>query len=173
MSRAPAVLFAAALACGLSACGAGGSSGRTPLAVGCTSGSSYSGARAGDCVAGTAHRFIVAVDGYEVLVGNWKRVTDDAGRHLICAGVNVEDVATSPVPVRPSQFSLTPPGGRARAAAAAATNGLVAAALGPSQQEGGTICWSDPGTAGQYVAAFNPPVRSPHRGIWLIRFVAR
>jgi hypothetical protein len=142
------------------------------LAVGCTGGTAYAGSRAGDCAAGSAHRFVVAVDGYEVLVGNWKRSTDDTGRHLICAGVNVEDVATTRVPVRPSLFALTPPGKRTETATSAPTNGLASVGLGPGQQEGGGVCWSDPGSAGQYVASFIPPVRSPHRGIWLIRFVA-
>ena len=161
-----------ALAAGLAACGGGGSTAGTPLAVGCASGASYSGARAGDCLSGSAHRFVVAVDGYEVLVGNWKRTTDDTGRRLVCAGVNVEDVATTAVPVRPSLFALNPPGGRTEPALPAQSNGLVTVMLDPSQQVGGSICWPDPGVGGQYVAAFNPPVRSPHRGIWLIRFLA-
>lgn len=169
MGRAAAVVV---LVAALAACGTGGPAGKTPLAVGCTSGTSYAGSRTSDCLAGPAHRFVVAVDGYEVLVGNWKRTTDDAGRHLICAGVNVEDVATTAVPVRPGLFAVSPPGGRTETAATAQTNGLAAAVLGPGQQEGGSVCWSDPGTGGQYVAAFNPPVRSPHRGIWLIKFVA-
>ena len=168
MFRAAAVV---ALVAGLCACG-GGQSRDTSLAVGCAGGTAYAGKRAGDCPAGPAHHFVVAVDGYEVLVGNWKRTTDDAGRNLICAGVNVEDVATTSVPVRPSLFALAPPGGRSETAVAAETNGLVAAALGPGQQEGGGVCWPDPGTGGQYVASFNPPVRSPHRGVWLISFVA-
>lgn len=156
----------------LAACGGSGPSQRGPLAVGCTSGGSYAGARSGDCLAGPAHHYVVAVDGFEVLVGNWKRATDDAGRHLICAGVNIEDVATSPVPVRPSLFSLLPPGGREEVAGPARSNGLVDTVLAPTQQVGGSVCWSDPGAGGQYVAAFNPPVRSPHRGVWLISFVA-
>lgn len=160
------------LAVALTACGTGGPSGQTPLAVGCRGGTTYAGSRAGDCPAGPAHRFVVAVDGYEVLVGNWKRTTDDAGRHWICAGVNVEDVATTAVPVRPALFALTAPDGRTETAASAPTNGLTAAVLGPGQQEGGSVCWSDSGAGGQYVASFNPPVRSPHRGIWLINFVA-
>ena len=139
--------------------------------MGCTPGS-YPGQRAGDCLAGAAHRFVVAVDGYEVLVGNWKRTIDDTGRRLICAGVNVEDVATSAVPVHASLFHLRPPAGASQAAGASESNSLATTVLSPTQQEGGSICWSDHGTGGQYVASFDPPVRTPHRGIWLISFVA-
>lgn len=161
----------------LAGCGGGGGSGSgTAASVGCQPSGvpAYAGRRAGDCLAEPAHHYVVAVGGYEVLVGNWKRATDDAGDHLICAGVNVEGVAGSPVDVEPSQFRLLTPTGRTETARDDPSNGLAPARLSTGAQEGGSVCWPDPGSGGQYVAGFLPRPSDPStgpRGVWLITFL--
>jgi hypothetical protein len=161
----------------LAACGGGGSSPALE-AVACAPAGTvhYAGARRGDCVASSPHHFVVAVDGYEVLVGNWKRTVDDAGQHLICAGVNVEDVASEPEVVSVAQFSLLTPTGVSEAGSPAITNGLGALPLASGNQEGGSVCWADPGLGGQYEAVFSPgPAAAGEppatRAIWLISFL--
>ncbi len=161
----------------LGACGSGGAraglNSAASASIGCVAPSRpvYAGARQGDCLAGAAHNFVVAVRGYEVLVGNWKRTTDDAGHRLICAGVNIEDVGPLPVEVRPSEFRLQAPSGRVETAAAATSNGLAAGRLSTGAQEDGSVCWADPGQGGQYVARFAPTATDPHNGVWLISFL--
>jgi hypothetical protein len=121
-------------------------------------------------VATAAHHFVIALAGYEVLVGNWKRATDDRGQRLICAGVNVENVSHTPESVSASQFQLVDPQGRLPPPRPPLSNALPTRRLQPAQQEGGTICWSDPGSGGQYAGTFSPsPVGE--RGVWLISFL--
>ena len=161
----------------MSACGQGSSrAGTDPAAsvsIGCVPPTppADAGARPGDCLAGSVHHFVVAVDGYEVLVGNWKRTTDDAGHRLICAGVNIEDVGALPVDVRPSEFHLRAPYGLTEKARADTSNGLAGGRLPTGAQEGGSVCWADPGQGGQYIARFVPPDPGAHDGVWLISFL--
>ena len=162
----------------LGACGQGSSpqAGPDPAAsvsIGCVASThpAYAGARPGDCLAGAAHHFVVAVDGYEVLVGNWKRTTDDAGHRLICAGVNIEDVGALPIDVRASDLHLQAPSGMTETARADTSNGLVEGRLPTGAQEGGSVCWADPGEGGRYVARFVPPDPGAHDGVWLISFI--
>lgn len=175
------VLRGAALLSGLApllaACGGNGPA-RALEAVACAPAGTvhYAGAGRHDCVATAAHHFVVAVDGYEVLVGNWKRTTDDAGRRLICAGVNVEDVASVPESVTVGQFSLRTPSGAVEKGSPAITNGLASRRLTSGSQEGGSVCWSDPGLGGQYQAVFTPGPAAPGspaptRAVWLISFL--
>ena len=173
--RVAAVAASALLSSGLAACG-GGPAAPVLSAVGCgpARSVSYAGARASDCVASAAHHFVVAVSGYEVLVGNWKRATDDSGRHLICAGANVEDVSGQPLPVSAALFGLRVPSGATEEGAPSTTNGLAGRRLAPGEQEGGSVCWSDPGAGGQYQALFSAPAAtgaSPPRAVWLITFL--
>ncbi|MHB1446429.1 MAG: hypothetical protein ACYCZV_12335 [Acidimicrobiales bacterium] len=162
----------------LGACGQGSSAraGLDPAAsvsIGCVAPThpTYAGARPGDCLAGATHHFVVAVDGYEVLVGNWKRTTDDAGHHLICAGVNIENVGALPIEVRASELRLQAPSGKIETARADTSNGLAGGRLPTGAQEGGSVCWADPGQGGQYVARFVPPDPAAHDGVWLISFL--
>lgn len=178
--RTVAALLGPLLVTALGAASCGGARAAVPSgAVGCAPAGSvqYSGARPGDCVASAGHHFVVAVDGYEVLVGNWKRTTDDLGRHLICAGTNIEDVGQAPERLLPAQLELRTPDGTIEPGAPAVTNGLTAGRLHPGQQEGGSVCWPDPGLGGQYQAVFVPPAAKPGgqgaRAIWLITFLPR
>ena len=163
-------LGAIGLLAALAGCGTGSPAARAPLAVGCTRGPSYPGQRAGDCLAGSAHRFVVAVDGYEVLVGNWKRYTDDQGRHFVCAGVNVENLAPGVQPVSAGQFRLRTPAGHVETGQPAPSNGLASRSLSNQVQQGGGVCWPDPGTGGLYVGSFEPAAGQP-RGVWTVTFL--
>lgn len=160
-------------ACGSASPSGAGSDPAGSVSIGCVAPSRpvYAGARRGDCLAGAAHHFVVAVQGYEVLVGNWKRTTDDAGRRLICAGVNIEDVGPLPVDVRPADFRLQVPSGPVETAGADTSNGLAAGRLSTGAQEDGSVCWVDPGQGGQYVARFAPTPTGTDNGVWLISFL--
>ena len=110
------------------------------------------------------------MDGYEALMGNWKRYTDDQGHHLICAGVNVENLASEPQRVAPTQFRLRTPAGVVESGQAAPSNGLSAKRLSTGVQQGGGVCWADPGAGGVYVGSFEPTTGAA-RGVWTITFL--
>ena len=169
------LLPVASAACGGSAGpGSGPGAGDLTRSAGCqppgAPGATYPGARAGDCVASSAYHFIVRVDGYEALVGNWKRYTDDQGRKFICAGVNVENLAPVSQPVAASQFHLVTPSGTSEAGQTAPSNGLPARSLPTGVQQGGGVCWPDPGQGGLYAGTFEPG-SGGRRGVWTISFL--
>lgn len=129
----------------------------------------YAGREAGDCVGYAAHHFIVEVDGYEALMGNWKRYTDDQGNRLICAGVNVKDLSATAQPVSAGQFHLRSPSGATAVGRPAPSNGVPSRLLAHGVQQGGGVCWPDHGQGGQYVGTFEPGGAA--RGVWLVSFL--
>lgn len=156
----------------LAACGGGSapqSSGSTLRWCRPSANPTYPGQRSGDCVGYARYRFIVQVDGYEVLMGNWKRYTDDQGHRLICAGVNVEDVASDAQHLSAGQFMLRDPSGATARGTPAPSNGLPARLLPHGVQQGGGVCWPDSGRGGPYVGSFEPG--GPERGVWLVSFL--
>ena len=173
MLSALAVLVAVGLLAGLAGCGGGPPASAAVAERGCHQGpgGSYPGPRAGDCLSDPRYRFVVVVDGYEALVGNWKRFTDDQGRRLICAGVNVENLAPVPHAVAARQFHLRDPAGRVETAAPAPSNGFPDRTLRTGVQQGGGVCWPDDPRGGRYVASFEPGPGT-RRGIWLVSLLA-
>ena len=184
MARPSAVLALLALVLsGAGLAGCGGSAGSTAggpgtgdpsTSAGCQSTAAvkpYPGQQPGDCVGYSAFHFIVRVDGYEVLMGNWKRYTEDQGRRFICAGVNVENLASDAQAVSAGQFRLRTPAGAVETGQAAPSNGLATRRLDNGVQQGGGVCWPDPGAGGLYVGSFEPGTGEP-RGVWTVTFLA-
>src|SRR5581483_4199964 len=89
VARLPAAVAAALVLSGAGLAGCGGASSSTAggpgtgdpsVSAGCQPASAvkpYPDPRPGDCVGYAAFHFIVRVAGYEALMGNWKRYTDD------------------------------------------------------------------------------------------------
>jgi hypothetical protein len=85
----------------------------------------------------------------------------------LCADVTLHNRSSDTKAYSQLFWELRPPGGGSQGTNLGASGTLGTGTLTPGSDARGTVCFSDPGTSGQYVLIWHPIALSIDRGIWL------
>ena len=136
----------------------------------------YPGAQAGDRPAlGSA---AVTVGGLAVAATDWVTMPLDGGQRSVCVTASITNRNAVEVGYGQMDWAIQSPTGDVHAPIPIVYDPGEASAQPPALTYGqliaggttsGRVCFSDPGTAGNYVVSFRPEVQGGGRGIWLVR----